>query len=533
MSKASILRVEFINLKIDYSATMHRPEDISQIEARGSNTETYEQQISNFKSGFPFLRLTEPAGIYHGIIQLSENEIQNYISIFDNKVSQGLSHLKFVPASGAASRMFKALYSALEKSPTGTDISKIPEDQEVALFRDQLKKFAFYSDLKALALKSNREIENISLQECLEYLLFEKGLNYGNLPKGLLKFHSYPDEERTSIEEHFVEGALYAKDNENNVYLHFTVSPEHQDAFEKRVAEIKPKYEQIYGVRFQVSFSQQKNSTDTIAVNTDNEPFRNSDGSLHFRPAGHGALLENLNELDADIFFIKNIDNVAPDQLKTPTIVYKKALSGMLLSLQEKIFYYQKMLKEHHPATLESGFYAEVANFLENVLNITPPVNQYYSEKEELFHYFQNKLNRPVRICGMVQNQGEPGGGPFFALNSDGSVSLQIVESTQIDFNDPEQAAIAKKASHFNPVDLVCAVKNYSGEKYNLLNFRDPKTGFISIKSKDGKELKVQELPGLWNGSMSDWNTLFVEVPIATFSPVKTINDLLRKEHQV
>jgi hypothetical protein len=317
------------------------------------------------------------------------------------------------------------------------------------------------------------------------------------------------------------------------VSLHFTVSPEHQKAFEKHVDEILPKYEELFGVEYRVSFSQQKLSTDTIAVSPDNEPFRNNDGSLLFRPAGHGALLENLNDLDADLIFIKNIDNVVPDQLKSVTVEYKKSLAGFLLSLQEQIFYYQKMLKEHHPASLESGFYAEAANFLENVLNISPPGNQYYSEKEELYHYFNMKFNRPIRVCGMVKNQGEPGGGPFFALNRDGSVSLQIVESSQIDFTNPDQSALAKQASHFNPVDLVCAVKNYAGEKYNLLKYSDPETGFISSKSKDGKELKAQELPGLWNGAMSDWNTIFIEVPIETFNPVKTINDLLREEHQV
>jgi hypothetical protein len=512
---------------------MYKREDISQIEARGSSLDAFEQQISNFKSGFPFLRLTEPAGIYHGIIQLSQTEINKYISVFENKTAHGLSMIKFVPASGAASRMFKSLYSALNELQNGTDQSEVLKDKEVALFYNRLKDFAFYGDLELLASGNNKEVETVSLKEWLEYLLLENGLNYGNQPKGLLKFHKYDPEVRTPIEEHFVEGALYAKTFDKRVYLHFTVSPEHQDAFEKLVADLKPKYEHLYGVRFKVSFSRQKPSTDSVGVNMNNEPFRNGDGSLLFWPSGHGALLENLNDLDADLIFIKNVDNVVPDQLKDDTTTYKKALAGLLLSLQEQIFYYQRMLAEHHPASLESGFYAEAANFLENVLNITPPNNQYYSEKEELFHYFRDKINRPIRVCGMVKNQGEPGGGPFFAVNNDGSVSLQIAESTQIDFNNAEQSAIAKKASHFNPVDLVCAIKNYAGEKYNLLKFRDPKTGFISIKSKDGKELKVQELPGLWNGSMSDWNTLFVEVPIVTFCPVKTINDLLRKEHQV
>jgi hypothetical protein len=285
-------------------------------------------------------------------------------------------------------------------------------------------------------------------------------------------------------------------------------------------------------VNFHLNFSEQKPSTDTIAVNPDDTPFRNTDGSLLFRPSGHGALLENLNEVDADLIFIKNIDNVVTDRLKKVTVDYKKALAGVALAYQKQIFYYQRMLKEHHPSSLESTFYTEAANFLENVLNITPPANQYYSEKEELFYYFREKFNRPIRICGMVKNQGEPGGGPFFAKNRDGSVSLQIAESTQINSTDPEQAKIVHQASHFNPVDLVCAVKDYTGKKYNLLEFRDPSTCLVTFKSKDGKALKSIELPGLWNGAMADWNTLFVEVPTETFAPVKTLTDLLRKEHQ-
>lgn len=352
------------------------------------------------------------------------------------------------------------------------------------------------------------------------------------MPKGLLKFHRYSDHRRTALEEHFIEGIHYSKDMYSTVNMHFTVSPEHQDAFENHVEELKQKYEQLHGVSFRISFSQQKPSTDTIAVSLDNEPFRNDDGSLLFRPAGHGALIENLNELEADLIFIKNIDNVVPDELKQTTVDYKKTLAGALLNLQEEIFYYQKKLKEHHPASLESAFYAEAANFLENVLNITPPQSQYYSEKEELYHYFKKKFNRPVRICGMVRNQGDPGGGPFFAQNNDGSVSLQIVESPQIDFSNPEQAKIARQASYFNPVYLVCGVKNYEGIKYDLTEFVDPETGFITTKSKDGKDLKAQELPGLWNGSMSNWNTLFIEIPAETFNPVKTVNDLLKKEHQ-
>lgn len=511
---------------------MFKPEDINQIVARGSQIEVVERQIENFKTGFPFLKLTEAASHYHGLLKLSDTEIEKYISVFEGKVAEGIEILKFVPASGAASRMFKSLFSALEHLQKGKEHSEVIKDKEVARFLDQLDQFAFYDDLKQLAAKENMAIEKVPLQKLLEWKLLEAGLNYGNLPKGLLKFHTYPDGYRTPLEEHFVEGAAYSRNHSSVVKIHFTVSPEHQRAFEKHVAEILPKYEQLFGVAYQVGFSQQKPSTDTIAVTPENEPFRNNDGSLLFRPAGHGALLENLNDLEADLIFIKNIDNVVPDQLKKPTIDYKKALAGVLLSLQDKIFDYQKMLKEHHSSSLESAFYAEAANFLENVLNITPPNSQYFSEKEELYRYFSNKFYRPIRVCGMVKNQGEPGGGPFFSRNSDGSVSLQIVESSQIDFNDGEQASIANNATHFNPVDLVCAIKNYQGEKYNLLNFSDPETGFISYKSKDGKELKAQELPGLWNGAMSDWNTIFVEVPVETFNPVKTVTDLLRKEHQ-
>lgn len=511
---------------------MFKPEDISQIKAHGSQPEVIEQQIENFKAGFPFLKLIEAASNYHGIIKLSESEIQKYISIFEEKNSKELELLKFVPASGAASRMFKSLLTALDNLRKGKTTAEVLTDKEVAMFFDRLDEFAFYEDLKKFAASENKSIEEISAQKILEWLLLEQGLNYGNLPKALLKFHRYPETCRTPLEEHFVEGALYSRNSSGIVNLHFTVSTEHQRAIEKLVAEIQPEYEKLLGVTYMVSFSNQKPSTDTVAVTPDNELFRNKDNSLLFRPAGHGALLENLNDLEADIIFIKNIDNVVPEQLQKPTIDSKKALAGILISLQEQIFHYQKMLKEHHPNTLESGFYAELSNFLENILNIIPPKNLYSRDKEELHHYLSKKINRPVRICGMVKNLGEPGGGPFFARNSDGSISLQIAESSQIDFSDPEQAVLAQKATHFNPVDLVCGIKNYEGKKYNLLEFSDPKTGFITIKSSDGKDLKAQELPGLWNGSMSDWNTLFVEVPIETFNPVKTVYDLLRKEHQ-
>ena len=348
----------------------------------------------------------------------------------------------------------------------------------------------------------------------------------------MLQFHKYEGQKsRTPFEEHLVEGARYAKDANGISKLQFTVSPEHQSNFEELFKEIKEYFETELETKFEVEFSQQKPSTDTIAVDLQNEPFRNTDESLLFRPGGHGALIENLNDLDADIIFIKNIDNVVPDRLKHPTIDYKKALAGVLLKTQEKLFHYQRLLNERSRNGLSSAILAEAAGFVENTLNIKPRENQYYTEKAELHNYLKEKLNRPLRVCGMVRNEGEPGGGPFWATNSDGTISLQVVESSQIDPNSVQQQSIAKNATHFNPVDLVCGVKNYKGEKYNLTDFTDPATGFISQKSKDGKNLKAQELPGLWNGAMSNWNTLFVEVPIETFNPVKTVNDLLRKQH--
>lgn len=508
---------------------MFTEKDRADIEKRGSNPLAVKQQIENFISGFPFLNLIKPATIGDGIIRMSEQETVENSHYFDQRTAEGISILKFVPASGAASRMFKALYEAKDKLAAGSSEMEISKQKDIKLFFDKLNDFAFYSDLKEI---SGTAPEKLPAADILTLLLTEDGLNYGNLPKGLLKFHRYGNTNRTSFEEHCVEGAMYARKNDGNIAIHFTVSPEHQRKFEDHLAAIQSSYEGLFSSSYSISFSQQKAQTDTIAVTPDNEPFRNEDGSLLFRPGGHGALIANLGELDADLVFIKNIDNVVPDYMKPETVIYKKALAGLLLHLQKRIFAYQEVFDTHHYAALDSVFLSEAANFAENVLNIKPASNQYYTEKEELYHYLKNKFDRPIRICGMVRNEGEPGGGPFWAMNSDGTVSLQVVESSQIDFSEPQQKEMADSATHFNPVDLVCAFKNYKGEKYDLAKFVDPATGFISKKSQNGKELKAQELPGLWNGAMSDWNTLFVEVPIATFNPVKTVNDLLRKEHQ-
>ncbi|HNQ37845.1 MAG TPA: DUF4301 family protein [Prolixibacteraceae bacterium] len=509
---------------------MFTVQDKAQMTTRGNDPEEVLKQIGYFRSGFPFLPVVEAASPGNGIFTPGHDEIDQLKCFYAEKCASGISVMKFVPASGAASRMFKALFTALDDLKSGkTEEEVLAGNKDAREFYSRISDFAFAGDLKS-ALASAGQPE--TLRTLLEFLLTSAGLNYGSLPKGLLLFHRYAGHCRTPFEEHLVEGARYARDAANVVKLHFTVSPEHESGFRDLLARIREAYEAEFGVTFDVGFSHQKPSTDTIAVDMNNEPFRENDGSLLFRPGGHGALLENLNDLDADLVFIKNIDNVVPDTLKEPTFTWKMVLAGMLLRVQEQLFRYQKELNEKYSHSIESGFLAEVASFLENTLHTRPDRNHYYTEKEELVEYLRQKLNRPLRVCGMVRNLGEPGGGPFWAMNQDGTVSLQIAESVQIDQHHPVQAAIARNATHFNPVDLVCGLRNYKGEKYDLMAFRDPQTGFISHKSKDGRDLKAQELPGLWNGAMSDWNTLFVEVPVETFNPVKTVNDLLREQHQ-
>lgn len=485
--------------------------DLKQIKDRNSDLTTIQNQIENFKTGFPFINAVKAATIGDGILKLSEEQLNSYIQLFDAQAPKK-SLVKFVPASGAASRMFKALYAAKDDGKT---------DRSVEQFDSEIKKFAFYTSLAA-------HLQEDSLQNKLEALLGKSGLDYGNLPKGLLEFHLYLDGARTALEEHLVEGALYAN-NKGKVRLHFTVSPEHKRKFRSLINKVKARYEEKYGVKYNISFSEQKPSTDTIAVDLENNPFRDKAGKLLFRPAGHGALLENLDDIKADVVFIKNIDNVVPDHLKKETVTYKKALAGLLLDYQKKIFYLIKRLEKPEPSIFMIN---KAARFLKNELNVDPPKGFRLWPADEKLKFVLTKLKRPLRVCGMVQNVGEPGGGPFWVANEDGSVSLQVVESAQFDMGNKKQKAIFENATHFNPVDLICSFRNDRKEYYSLPRFRDDKTGFITEKSQSGKTLKAQELPGLWNGAMADWNTLFVEVPLITFNPVKTVNDLLRKEHQ-
>lgn len=491
---------------------MFSDKDLAQIEKRGSSASIIEEQINNFKSGFPFMHIDRAAVIGDGMIKLEDDDVNKFVELFE---SQSLKNklLKFVPASGAASRMFKSLFTAKDEGKL---------DESVHKFFQGIEGFAFYASLlNAIGGYG----EN---QQVLDGLLTEKGLDYGNLPKGLLQFHLYEDTPRTAVEEHLVEGALYAN-SKGKVRLHFTVSPEHKQKFKSLIASVIKDYQDKYAVKFNISYSEQKPSTDTLAVDMNNEPFRDSNGKLLFRPAGHGALLENLNEQDADIIFIKNIDNVVPDHLKEQTIVYKKALAGLLLSYRKTLFSFAKRLDKAEPSVYMLN---KILRYLKNDLNVEPPKGFRNWSFEDKLAYASAKVNRPIRVCGMVKNVGEPGGGPFWSKNSDGSTSLQVVESAQVNLKNAKQNAIFLNATHFNPVDLIVATKNYKKEKFDLLKFRDSKTGFITEKSQSGKTLKAQELPGLWNGAMADWNTLFVEVPLITFNPVKTVNDLLRPEHQ-
>ena len=397
---------------------------------------------------------------------------------------------------------------------------------------DNIEKFAFYGELDADCQKNQGKGIKALMAEgnykaVAANMLKAEGLNYGQLPKGLLLFHNYAEGPRTPMEEHLVEGALYAASN-GEAHVHFTVSHEHMELFKAKVAQKADIYAKKYGIKYDISFSEQKPSTDTVAANPDGTLFRNSDGSLLFRPGGHGALIENLNEIEADVIFVKNIDNVVPDRLKDDTVEWKQVIAGVLVTLQKKAFEYLRLL--------DSGKYTheqieEMIRFVQQDL-CCRKADIKELEDADLVLYLHQKLNRPMRVCGVVKNVGEPGGGPFLTYNQDGTVSLQILESSQIDKSNKEYMEMFTKGTHFNPVDLVCAVKDYKGNAFDLPKYVDPTTGFISQKSKSGKELLALELPGLWNGAMSDWSTVFVEVPLATFNPVKTVNDLLRDQHQ-
>lgn len=495
-------------------------QDLAQIEGMGKEESAVRQQIEIFAKGIPATALTRACTVNDGIVQLNESQLQELSQTFDGAKAEGRV-TKFVPASGAASRMFKALHGAREQLHNG----ETPEGAAIDQFKAELDNFAFIGEVREHLEAQGKSTDD--LKAVLDVLLGEEAMGYGNKPKGLLRFHSYDGFVRTPVEEHLSEALAYATDSHGVGRIHFTVSPEHMDGFKSHVAEAMPAFEKL-GLKAEITYSIQKKSTDTIAVTPENEPFRVDDDKLFFRPGGHGALISNVDDLKGDILFIKNIDNVVPDHLKEPTITYKKALGGLLVQIQNQIFTYLRRLDEG-PA--DDALVDEILSFAVQNMGLSLNTSALGTDASGRGEALHRLLNRPVRICGMVKNEGEPGGGPFWVDGRDG-MAIQIVESSQIDTGNEEQAAILSGATHFNPVDLVCGVRDYHGNAFDLSQFIDHDACFLSEKSLHGRPLKALELPGLWNGAMAYWNTCFVEVPLETFNPVKTVNDLLRDQHQ-
>lgn len=483
--------------------------DAALIQEHGLDRRQVEEQLLRFREGFDYLDIVRPASVGDGIVRLGSDELAALGKVYGEQCDSSRI-VKFVPASGAATRMFKDLFEYLSSGKS----NKVTED-----VLSSLHNFAFYDSLVRTLPAAP------SGGDMIDHIVESSGLGYGNMPKALILFHRYPAEVRTALEEHLVEGAQYAVCG-GRVNIHFTVSPEHTDGFKALLDRALPKYSVRFGVEYSIDMSVQKSSTDTIAVNPDNTPFRNPDGTLLFRPAGHGALIENLNDLDADIIFIKNIDNVTTDSRRGDTVAYKKALAGLLMSVRNEAFAFMRKMDAEMPDAAELG---RMTSFVRDTLCVGLPKSFDNAPGSEKVAFLRRILDRPIRVCGMVLNEGEPGGGPFFVRGKDGTVSLQIAESSQV---PPGQRQLMMDSTHFNPVDLVCSVRDYKGDKYDLRRYVDHSAGFISEKSKDGRPLKAQELPGLWNGSMAEWNTVFAEVPVTTFTPVKVITDLLRPEHQ-
>ncbi len=507
---------------------MMNEKDQQLIAGKGITEPMIEAQLKRFETGFPWLKLESAATVGNGITCLDPKQQMQCIKLWKGFQSGGASIEKFQPASGAASRMFKNLFAFINEG------KKEPESDFERQFFEGITQLAFYPQLNKTCVnlyKSNVEelMTSGRYADVLKALLMPEGMNYGSLPKALLRFHrAAAGTVHTPLEEHLEEGAQYAADSHRRVRIHFTVSPEHRAGFEKLIKAKVPLMEKVWGVKYDISLSEQKASTDTIAVNMDNTPYRDASGNLLFRPAGHGALLENLNERDADVVFIKNVDNVVPLRLRSVSTRYKKIIGGYLVQVQRQV---KKYLETLDRGNVKSSDLKAMLRYARQTLCISGGGTDGMDDAA-LAAWLHDKFNRPIRVCGVVPNEGEPGGGPYLAYNADGTASPQILESAQINPDDQASVEMMKSGTHFNPVDLVCYIKDYKGIKFDLRKFVDPETGFISIKSKDGVDIKALELPGLWNGSMSDWITIFVEVPIDTFNPVKTVNDLLRKAHQ-
>ncbi|RAJ14960.1 DUF4301 family protein [Olleya aquimaris] len=510
--------------------------DIEFIKKKGLTLKKVEQQLELLKNGLPYINLERAATINDGIVQLSYKTASEFIDIYETK-KETLDIIKFVPASGAATRMFKFLFDFLKdynpnKESINAYINK-HKASELSLFFIGIEKLPFYDLVINYLKETNSNYNQLKNDEKLvafvKAILDQNQLDFSSFPKGLLPFHKYKDHLASAFEEHLFEAALYAATN-NEATLHFTISEKHKDKFDEEFTRIQNIVEQKTKTTFHISFSYQKEATDTIAVTTKDEVVREDNQQLYFRPSGHGALLENLNDFDADIIFIKNIDNVVVYKYEEEVAQSKKLLAGLLITIKEQAYKYAKDLDEKE---LTNTQIHDIAKFLITKMNVViSPEFEKYSKQYQI-DYLKNKLDRPIRVCGMVQNEGEPGGGPFWVKDEGANVSLQIVESAQVDKKSKIQKSILKHATHFNPVDIVCSIKNYKGETYDLQKFVDHQTAFITMKTKVNKDIKALELPGLWNGSMANWNTIFVEVPLVTFNPVKTVNDLLKPTHQV
>ena len=504
---------------------MFRPKDLKLLQERGIPAESAEAQLKRFATGFPYLTIRGAARPGAGITVLNDSEKQAALARWEKYLADGGEVLKFVPASGAASRMFKALFEF-----AAGDTDDAPEETPVGVLLAHMRELPFVDDLnKSVVRMYGQDLDAMTAagrnRDIISAIIMPEGMNYGGLPKALLKFHAYADgTSHTPLEEQLTEGAQTAANSHGEVKLHFTVSANHRKLFEEKLATAVPEAEKRTKMKFTVSLSEQKPSTDTLAANPDNTPFMEDD-NLFFRPGGHGALIENLNDIDSAVVFIKNIDNVVPDTRRDITVEWKRIIGGVLMMAHDRIAAYIAALAAG-TANLK-----EIVEFMRTTLCTDDPRFDSLGEGK-LADLLKAKLNRPLRVCGMVRNEGEPGGGPYIAVNPDGSASPQVLESNQIDLSRDDYRDMMAHATHFNPVDLVCYIKDVDGKKFNLPSYVDPATGFISSKSSHGRELKAMELPGLWNGAMSDWNTIFVEVPIDTFNPVKTVNDLLRPMHK-
>ncbi|MGL5682383.1 MAG: DUF4301 family protein [Marinifilaceae bacterium] len=514
---------------------MYSKEDLKYFKDRDIKPAQIDQQLENFKTGFQAVTLNEAATIGKGIRRIEPKYEEALLAMYENAKTE-LEMIKMVPASGSATRMFKDLYNFIENY-TGSqedflDFLQSKGSGTMYDFFDRISEFAFYTHLLEVIQEKgddlHKMIEKHKYAEILGFILNKKGLNYGNTPKGLIDFHIYRDFARTAFDEHLVEGALYAN-NGDTAKIHFTVSEEYLPAFQKRLKKVTKVFEKMFNIKYEVTFSVQKPSTDTVSIDEEGNLVRNDKGEILFRPAGHGALLHNLNDLDVDVVFIKNIDNVTPDRFKADTVKYKKLLAAVLLDTQETIFEFLHLLDK---GKLKEEQFKDIELFIKNELNVDLSNAEIPKDSKKRCAFYHSILNRPIRVCGMVKNEGEPGGGPFFVKAQDGTSRLMIIESAQVDMSNKEQKKIFNSSTHFNPVDLICGIRNYKGKKFNLEQFVDRAQGFITDKSYRGEEIKVQELPGLWNGSMANWNTIFIEVPTSTFTPVKTVFDLLRLEHR-